>query len=47
MSLDDFDTFLALIEALKAAGWAIQKFEHLGGGITLTLVPLPVKREAE
>ena len=47
MSLDDFDTFLALAEALKAAGWVIQKFENLGDGVTLTIVPIPEKREAE
>jgi hypothetical protein len=44
MKLDEFDTFLALAEALKAAGWTIQKFEDLGGGVTLTFVPIPGKQ---
>jgi hypothetical protein len=44
VSTDDFDTFMALAEALKAAGWAIQKFENLGGGVTLTIVPLKEKQ---
>jgi hypothetical protein len=40
----DFDTFLTLVEILKAAGWTIAKFEDLGGAVTLTIVPH--KREA-
>jgi hypothetical protein len=46
MSGADFDTFLFLGEALKAAGWGIMKFENLGGGVELTIVPIPEK-EAE
>jgi hypothetical protein len=48
MSTTDFDTFLTLDEALKAAGWAIYKFEIIGGGVTLTIVPqMPETGEAE
>ena len=39
MSADNFDTFLALAETLKADGWETVKFENLGGGVTLTVVP--------
>jgi hypothetical protein len=39
MSAADFDTFLTLAEILKAAGWAIVKFENPGGGVALTIVP--------
>jgi hypothetical protein len=39
MRLDEFDTFLTLAETLKTGGWAIVKFEDLGGGVTLTIVP--------
>jgi hypothetical protein len=35
----DFDTFLALAEILQAAGWEIVKFENIGGGVALTIVP--------
>jgi hypothetical protein len=39
MNASDFDTFLAVAETLKAAGWEIVKFENLGEGVTLTIVP--------
>jgi hypothetical protein len=45
MSVADFDTFLTLARVLKEAGWAIVKFENLGGGVTLTIVPQ--KQETE
>jgi hypothetical protein len=47
MNIDDFDTFLSLAETLKAGGWAIVKFENLGGGITLTIIPASEKKGAE
>jgi hypothetical protein len=47
MSVPDLDAFLALGEALKAAGWGIMKFENLGGGVELTIVPFSEKEEAE
>ena len=39
MSAADFDAFLVLAETLSEAGWAIVKFENLGGGVALTIVP--------
>jgi hypothetical protein len=39
VSTTNSDTFLALAEILAAGGWAIVKFEDLGSGVTLTLVP--------
>jgi hypothetical protein len=39
MSVSDFDAFLTLAETLAEEGWAIVKFEDLGGGIELTIVP--------
>jgi hypothetical protein len=48
MSTSDFDTFLTLAETLAEAGWEIIKFENLGGGVTLTIVPKTQKTaEAE
>jgi hypothetical protein len=39
MSASDFDAFLTLAETLAESGWAIVKFEDLGGGVELTIVP--------
>jgi hypothetical protein len=39
MNTDSFDAFLSLAETLKAQGWGIMKFEDIGGGIALTIVP--------
>jgi hypothetical protein len=39
VSASDFDAFLTLAETLKTTGWAIIKFENLGGGVMLTIVP--------
>jgi hypothetical protein len=48
MSGGDFDAFLTLAESLKREGWVIVKFEDLGGGIALTIVPSEQKTpEAE
>jgi hypothetical protein len=47
IELDELDTFLTLVETLKAGGWTIQKFEDLGGAVALTILPLPKKKERE
>jgi hypothetical protein len=48
MNTDDFDAFLTVAETLRREGWVIVKFEDLGGGITLTIVPeKPEAAEAE
>jgi hypothetical protein len=39
MNLKEFENFLTLAETLKANSWVIVKFEDLGGGVTLTIVP--------
>ena len=39
MSVANFGTFLPLAEALKAQGWEIVKYEDLGYGVTLTIIP--------
>jgi hypothetical protein len=39
MMINDFDIFMELAKTLAAAGWVIVKFENLGGGATLTIVP--------
>jgi hypothetical protein len=41
------DTLLALVEALKNAGWEIVQFDGLKGGVELTIIPLPEKEGSE
>jgi hypothetical protein len=45
--LEDFEVFLSLGKALYAAGWNIVKFEHLGGGARLEIIPLRNEKKAE
>jgi hypothetical protein len=47
MSASGYDAFLSLAGTLSEAGWEIMKFENLGGGVELTIVPLPEKKGAE
>jgi hypothetical protein len=47
MSTSGSNTFLSLAETLAEAGWEIVKFENLGGGVTLIIIPQTQKAEAE
>jgi hypothetical protein len=47
MNADNFDAFLVLAETLTAMGWVIVKFENHDPGVTLTIVPVQRKKEAE
>ena len=41
----DTETFMALMKTLIEAGWKIIKYEDLDGGVTLTIVPKPEKKD--
>jgi len=41
------NTYLAIGKTLAAAGWKIIKYEDLGGGVNLTIIPVPEKKEKE
>ena len=41
------NTYLDIGKTLAAAGWKIIKYEDLGGGVTLTIIPVPKKEEKE
>jgi hypothetical protein len=47
MSTSNSDTFLTLAATLSEAGWEIVKFENLGGGVALTIVPIEEKKGTE
>jgi len=41
------NTYLDIGKILAAAGWKIIKYEDLGGGVDLTIIPVPKKEEKE